>query len=349
MIHLLPIIFHCDLENKTFDVDFSNYGRFDQLPANLSGEFNDDAARKIYLIKDDKLKIEKYIKCELPSLEINSDFEFRMQTIHKKGEEWKIDYVTKKNFTYFFKISELGVFTQNSITACENSWKIQTLNLETLSQLYIYLLLKPLYEHELSKLEKTNESQLTLEDYQTIEPEKLVKLDENIFLEFKQTAYWDEEINIKKDKMEINQFNNFKENKHILLRDQILKAICGLHNAEGGVLVIGVENDHRIVTGIEPDMENNSSFDQKEDYRKWLRNIVSAHIEEKLGLNIAVKFDTLYGKTIARVNVPRRSNNEKAPCATTYNNRKVVFKRGDEETREIKSIEILEYFKERFN
>ena len=45
-----------------------------------------------------------------------------------------------------------------------------------------------------------NESQLTLQDYQNIEPEKLVTLDENIYLEFKQTAYWDEEINSKKQK-----------------------------------------------------------------------------------------------------------------------------------------------------
>ena len=61
-----------------------------------------------------------------------------------------------------------------------------------------------------------------------------------------------------------------------MLRDQVLKAICGLHNSEGGVLVIGVRDEDREVTGIELDMDNNDSLEQKEDYRQWLRNIITS-------------------------------------------------------------------------
>mgnify|MGYP001162784741 FL=1 len=348
MILQKPVIFEYDIVENKFNADFKNYGLNNILPEIINGLVKKDSSINIELSDIDLKKFKEYLNFDLPSLVINDQREFTLQTIYKKGKEWKIDYVTKKNFLYFFDESQIGLLTQNSITADEKTWAIKNLDFDKMAQLYVFMYLKPLYEYELSKLEKINESQLTLEDYQTLEPEKLVKLEENIFLEFKQTAYWDEEINLKKLKMDEKQFKNFKENRHILLRDQVLKAICGLHNSEGGVLVIGVKDKDREVTGIEPDMNNNDILEQKEDYRQWLRNIITSHIEEKLGLNITVKFDTVNGKTISRINVPRRSEDEKGPCSTTYDNRKVVFKRGDEETREIKSTEILEHFKERF-
>ncbi len=348
MILQKPVIFDYDLVENKFHVDFKNYGLKNILPEIISGLVRKNSSVYVELSATDLKKFEEYLNFNLPPLVINDQREFTFQTIYKKGNDWKIDFVTKKNFPYFFDESEIGLLTQNSITSREKTWAINTLDFDKMAQLYVYMYLKPLYDYELSKLEKINESQLTLEDYQTLEPEKLVTLEENIFLEFKQTAYWDEEINLKKIKMDENQFKNFKENRHILLRDQVLKAICGLHNSEGGVLVIGVKDKDREVTGIESDMNNNDILEQKEDYRQWLRNIINSHIEGKLGLDITIKFDTVNGKTISRVNVPRRSEGAKGPCSTTYDNRKVVFKRGDEETREIKSTEILEHFKERF-
>ena len=344
----MPIVFEYDSQHQKFRVDFTNYGILNGLPAQLNGVINEDSSICIELSAQDQADLNDYLKFDIPPLQINENLEFFLKTIHKKGKEWKIDLVTKKNFSYFFGQSEVGSFTQKSITALEKSWSIKFLNFEILSQVYVFTYLKPLYDYEFSKLENINESQLTLEDYQTIGPEKLIVLDENIFLEFKRTAYWDDEITSKKESMDKDQFENFKGNRHILIRDQVLKAVCGLHNSEGGLLVIGVEDKSRKVTGIELDMENNDSLEQKEGYRKWLVNIISSHVEEKLGNNIKIKFDTVNGKTIARVNVPRRDHNEKGPCATTYGNRKVVFKRGDEETIEIKPTEILDHFKARF-
>ena len=349
MILQTPVIFDYNLVENKFFANFKNYGLKNVLPEIINGVVKKDSSVYVELSDVDLKKVKDYLSLDLPSMVINEQREFNLQTVYKKNNEWKIDYVTKKNFSYFFNESEIGLLTQNSITAREKTWATNTLNFDILAQLYIYMYLKPLYDYELSKLDRVNESQLTLQDYQNIEPEKLVTLDENIYLEFKQTAYWDEEINSKKAKMDKNQFINYKENRHVLLRDQVLKAICGLHNSEGGVLVIGVRDEDREVTGIELDMDNNDSLEQKEDYRQWLRNIITSHIEAKLGLDITVKFDTVNGKTISRINVPRRSESEKGPCSTTYDNRKVVFKRGDEETREIKPTEILEHFKERFS
>ena len=210
MILQLPIIFDYDSEHKKFQIDFRNYGVTEVLPVKLNGVINENNSVSIDSGSKEYQKLKEYLNFELPPLEINENLGFKLQTIHKIAKEWKVDFVTKKNFSYFFSQSEIGTFTQNSIIPVEKNWSINSLNFEILSQLYVFSYLKPIYDYEFAKIEKINESQLNLEDYQTLEPEKLITLDENIFLEFKKTAYWDEEITLKKTNMDKDQFKKFK-------------------------------------------------------------------------------------------------------------------------------------------
>jgi len=349
MINIFPVICDFNKDEITAQINYPYIKDDDQNSLNIVINFKkEDDNNFIYIDENSKsLLIEKYSLKEFPDLTIKSDLTFKLNTFFLKNN-WELNTVTKKNFSYFFEPELLGDFTQNSIFYNDNHWSINSLNMEVLYKTYIYLLIRPFYMIEKKAELEKNESQLFLDDYLKMDSNKLVKCDENIFLEFKQSAYWDEEILSKKEFLKPNEYEHFKSEKHKLIRDQILKAICGMHNAEGGVLVIGVKDDPQIVTGIEVDMMNYDALSSSSSYRAWIVNIVKDHIEEKLSAAIQVKFDHVDNKKIARVNIPRRSESESSPCETTYGKEKVIFKRGDERTIRIDQINILNEFRDRF-
>jgi len=114
---------------------------------------------------------------------------------------------------------------------------------------------------------------------------KLIKYDEGHTLEFKETLEYDTQ--------------NKGKNKDILLSS--LKTIAGFLNAEGGTLLIGVDDSGKI-KGIHRDLSimrhrNNDKFQQN------IRNFLRAHFEPQPFGNIDISFERLEEGTVCRVDV----------------------------------------------
>ncbi len=279
---------------------------------------------------------------KLPKIIINNstkEFELNILYFDKK---WKIGKLTDTTSEFHLNDEELISLTKNSIEFKSGKWYLNSENYLTLFYLYAFLFLKPLYVKSIKNISTDSKSQLTLDDYEQIKTEEIWEMDETKFLEFKKEAYWDIS-----DKAHEKLIDEYKNGKAELMRDQMLKAICGFHNAEGGVLIIGVKDKPRTVIGIENDRKLDA-LSTNEGYRDWIINQIENEIERKLSLNMRVYFEHINKKEIARIHIPKRSNKESGPCQTTYDGRKVVFLRADGRTNEIQPKDIAEIFYGRF-
>ena len=119
----------------------------------------------------------------------------------------------------------------------------------------------------------------------TSDPLKLIEDGESAFVEFKETLRYD----VRKGEVS-------KE-----LEKVIMKTIVGFLNADGGTLIIGVNDDGK-VTGLENDFK---ALPKKN--RDGFENHLSMLIKTMIGLSfskyVSVKFDKIDGKEICIVNV----------------------------------------------
>ncbi|MDT0636324.1 helix-turn-helix domain-containing protein, partial [Spectribacter hydrogenooxidans] len=110
---------------------------------------------------------------------------------------------------------------------------------------------------------------------------ELAQQDESQTLEFKSTARWNMRANQADKKME-----------HVAL-----KTVCGFLNAEGGKLIVGVDDDGNAL-GLSPDYSTLKKPD-RDGFELWLRQ----HIENNLSIQTAklvrVAFDTIDDKEVA--------------------------------------------------
>jgi predicted HTH transcriptional regulator len=77
-------------------------------------------------------------------------------------------------------------------------------------------------------------------------------------------------------------------------------------NSEGGILLIGVEDDGKI-SGVEKDYE---SFSGKKNWDGWLQhftNVIKEHIGMDVMIYIKPRAAITDGKTVARIDIRRRS------------------------------------------
>jgi len=114
----------------------------------------------------------------------------------------------------------------------------------------------------------------------------LIELGESQTLEFKSTARWNIHTGQADKKME----------------HAITKAVCGFLNAEGGTLLIGVDDDGQVL-GIEVDMSTLGSKANKDGFELFLRQ----HLDKSLSISTAgvvkVRFEKVDGKEICVVSV----------------------------------------------
>ncbi|MGL1891237.1 MAG: ATP-binding protein [Spirochaetaceae bacterium] len=119
--------------------------------------------------------------------------------------------------------------------------------------------------------------------------QKLINQGESSNLEFKSSLRWD----IKEDKV----------NKKLEI--VILKSIAAFANAYGGTLLIGVEDNGKIL-GLNNDYNTLKSTD-KDGFELHLRNIVSGMYGTYAIKNLAVEFITNKGKEICKVTILKSS------------------------------------------
>ena len=90
------------------------------------------------------------------------------------------------------------------------------------------------------------------------------------------------------------------------LTKAVVKTLAGFLNVSGGVLIIGVSDDRKVV-GIEQDMETLSKKNL-DGFEMTLRNAVATLLGVQVGPLLEVKFVEVEGKAVARVECPAHSD-----------------------------------------
>lgn len=161
----------------------------------------------------------------------------------------------------------------------------------------------------------------------------ILEEDESRYLEFKSSMRWDYR----------------QEKVNPVLEKVILKTIAAFGNTDGGILLIGVDDDKNIV-GLEKDFQtlkkSNADF-----YEVHLRNILHKHMGVKyVSKYIRTQFETVSGKTIAKIKVLHASE----PMILKLKNKNGIeeekfYVRSGNSSHEITSMsEINDYINKKF-
>lgn len=151
----------------------------------------------------------------------------------------------------------------------------------------------------------------------------LIKAEESYNLEFKSSFAW-----------------SYKENKSDKsLKFSVLKTVVGFMNANGGTLIIGVNDEHHVL-GLEEDFKANFKGG-KDGFLMGLRN----YIESQIGLNnynkyISVSFENMEGKEICVVNVEKNLE----PIYIRKDGKKLLFVRLDNKTEPLDDPEEITHY-----
>lgn len=127
----------------------------------------------------------------------------------------------------------------------------------------------------------------TVKDEQSTELLDLLGLDEHGKLEFKSTLRWDVR------QKELNK----------VLEKVVAKTVAGFLNAkEGGILVIGVE-DNKNVYGLEADYATLGAKGDRDGFELHLMNVITKYLTESVPVFLTVTFHEYLGKDICQVTV----------------------------------------------
>jgi hypothetical protein len=137
-----------------------------------------------------------------------------------------------------------------------------------------------------------------------VDIEDLIKMDENITLEFKSSFQWDIEQG--------------RENRE--LRNEVIKTLAAFNNTEGGYLIIGVSDDKGIL-GLERDYSLFRHSNKRDFFLQTVTNVIGDKIGHGFAANIEVNIYNLMDKDICRIKV--RFGDE--PVWVKENKEKEVF------------------------
>lgn len=190
----------------------------------------------------------------------------------------------------------------------ENLWKLENyedflkIRRETIAQN-----INKFIEQFVSK--EKEEKKITVSD--------LIKLGESSVLEFKASVRWD---------LEQNRVNKEMEK-------EILQAITGFLNSEGGTLLIGVSDDGEIL-GIEQDLTTISKKD-KDGFQQHILNLLSSYIGVEFSSYIRIEFETHNDKMICQLTIEQAPQ----PIFLKEQNSKEFYIRAGNTTRKLNSEE----------
>ncbi len=137
--------------------------------------------------------------------------------------------------------------------------------------------------------------ELTSTPTHCISTQDLLKQNESLYLEFKSTLCFDIQKGTKNDE----------------LRHAVLKTIVAFLNAEGGILLIGV-NDDKNIYGIENDFPHVQSKPEAQNcdgFERHLLDIIKSNIGNEFSQFIRIRFEQQQEKMICVVEVKKSSAN----------------------------------------
>ena len=224
------------------------------------------------------------------------------------------------------------------------SWQftgLTKLNKLLFSRIYSELVLKPV-------IQNIRETGGYFETINT-SSEELCKLDENQWVEFKETSHWDnkKEISIKRE-ME-NKGERYTPGTIKFVKETILKTICAFGNSEGGVLVIGVQDEKNggKITGWQLDQQI-KSLKNKDEFELTWRKWVSDFIDKFSSLELVFSFDSIDDKEVVRITVPPRKVEYSYASLSLKSGAQKIYTRSGNQVLEILPGEIGKVFKGRF-
>ena len=89
------------------------------------------------------------------------------------------------------------------------------------------------------------------------------------------------------------------------LEHEIVTTIAAFMNREGGILIVGYDDDSKTILGIERDYSTFSDRQNWDGWRQHLTNLLTKMMVHTDILNIIPKPVTLNGKTLAHITVKR--------------------------------------------
>jgi len=117
---------------------------------------------------------------------------------------------------------------------------------------------------------------------------ELIAKGETDRVEFKEAACWNKKLNRRDDPM----------------RDNVIQEVVAfLNSREGGIVLIGVEDDGTVV-GLEDDYRAANSQKQNRDgYKLFLLDVLKNNLESNCSLLYKISFGTIQGKDVCRIDI----------------------------------------------
>jgi hypothetical protein len=114
----------------------------------------------------------------------------------------------------------------------------------------------------------------------------LLAVGESQTLEYKSTARWNGHTGAADKKLE-----------HV-----IVKTVCGLLNSEGGALLIGVDDDARVI-GLKTDFATLGTKPNRDGYELFLRQLLDTSLSVQTAGIVKIRFETVDGADVCVVSV----------------------------------------------
>ena len=121
----------------------------------------------------------------------------------------------------------------------------------------------------------------------------------------------------------------------------IIKNICAMANTDGGVILVGYDEDNQSFVGIEKD-----GFKNNDKWENYIRNKLKDKAGNLSGTFIDIRFIPYRDITCAQIEVKR--SNEPCLCKELNTDNSILYVRTGASTRALDAAEIIKYSKERF-
>ncbi len=163
----------------------------------------------------------------------------------------------------------------------------------------------------------------------TASTEEVIAAGESKWVEFKQTG-------------RVNLHTNQRDE---IIEQQLVKAVAGFMNAEGGTLLVGV-SDSGEVTGIESDFKTLGKKQNTDGFAVWLNNLLDSKLGPTAAARAKFRFDAFPTGTVCRVDV---TPGPQPTFAKAGKSDEVLFVRLNNATRLLNTAEAVNYVKSRWS
>jgi predicted HTH transcriptional regulator len=129
-----------------------------------------------------------------------------------------------------------------------------------------------------------------------------------------------------------------------VINESIVKSVAALLNADGGILVIGVEDRTNAVIGIEPDLEHLGV--DLDAYENRLTTLLITSLGSAATTNARIEFEPREDRTVCLVTVRASPRPVFADSPVGRDKRNLFWVRMNNTTRELEGQDLVDYIRE---